>query len=95
LEFVALGYSAIQAWGLRRFNAVASLAAIAAGLIAWSQIKRFSDLSTSYAIASGHLRRINETHRHVLGYPELIMLVTQIEAAVSREHTMWLARRVI
>jgi hypothetical protein len=95
LEFVALGYSTIQAWGLRRFNAVASLAAIAAGLIAWSQIKRFSDLSTSYAIASGHLRRINETHRHVLGYPELIMLVTQIAAAVSREHTMWLARRVI
>ncbi len=95
VEFGAIVCSAIQAWQLSRFSLVSGVAAFGTALIAWSQIKRFSDLGTSYAIAAGDLRRIAEVHRKVETQAELDLMVQEVETAVSREHSMWLARRVI
>jgi hypothetical protein len=95
VEFAAIVLSALQAWQLMKFSSISGVASIGTALIAWSQIKRFSDLGTSYAIAAGDLRRISEVHRNVTTQAELDLMVSEVEAAVSREHTMWLARRVV
>ena len=95
VEFVAIVFSAIQAWQLMKFSPVSGIAAVGTALIAWSQIKRFSDLGTSYAIAAGDLRRIAEVHHNVTTQAEVDLMVLEVETAVSREHSMWLARRVI
>jgi hypothetical protein len=95
IEFVALGYAALQAWKLWDFNAVGGIAATSTAFIAWLQTKRFSDLGTSYAIAAGDLRRIAEEHSKVSDEVELKKFVAEVEQAVSREHSMWMARRVI
>jgi hypothetical protein len=95
IEFLAVAGAALQANELLQFNPVSGIAAISTALIAWSQIKRFSDLSTSYAIAAADLCQIAESHRKVENQEELDVLVQQIETAVSREHSMWLARRSV
>jgi hypothetical protein len=95
VEFVAIVLSALQAWQLMKFSSVSGVASLGTALIAWSQIKRFSDLGTSYAIAAGDLRRISEVHRNITTQVEMDLMVSEVETAVSREHTMWLARRVV
>jgi hypothetical protein len=94
-EFVGLVIAAIQAWLLLGFNPVSGVATVGAALIAWFQIKRFSDLGTSYAIAATDLQRISETHRGITSQHEIDFMVQEAETAISREHSMWLARRVI
>jgi hypothetical protein len=93
IEFLAVAAAALQANQLLQFNPVSGIAAIGTAFIAWSQIKRFSDLGTSYAIAATDLRQIAESHRRIETQEELDDFVQQIETAVSREHSMWLARR--
>jgi hypothetical protein len=93
IEFAAVAYAALQAWRLWQFNAVGAMAAMSVGLIAWMQTKRFSDLALSYGIAAGDLRRIAAEREHVATEEDLENLVKDVETAVSREHSLWLARR--
>lgn len=95
VEFLAIGCAAYQAWQLKEINLVGGVASLGTAFIAWSQIKRFSDLDTSYAIAAGDLRSIGEVHFRVEKQEELDRLVQDVETAVSREHSMWLAKRVV
>lgn len=94
-EFVALVIAAIDAWQLPRFNPVSGIATVGASFIAWFQLKRFSDLGTSYAIAATDLEQIGETHMGITTQHEIDVMVQEVEAAVSREHSMWLARRLV
>jgi SMODS and SLOG-associating 2TM effector domain 1/SMODS and SLOG-associating 2TM effector domain 3 len=95
VEFVAILCAAYQAWQLKEMNLVGGVASIGTAVIAWSQIKRFSDLDTSYAIAAGDLRSIGTARQKVETQVQLDLFVHEVETAVSREHSMWLARRVI
>jgi hypothetical protein len=95
IEFAAVACSAFQSWQLMKFNPVGGIAAVGTALIAWSQIKRYSDLGTSYSIAAADLRGISEVHKTVTSQAELDLMVQEVEKAVSREHSIWLARRVI
>jgi hypothetical protein len=93
-EFIAVAYAALQAWRLWEINVVAGMAAMSAGFIAWMQTKRFSDLGVSYSIAANDLRRIAAERENVVTEEDAQIFVKEIEAAVSREHSMWLARRI-
>jgi hypothetical protein len=86
--------AAYQACQLKEMNLVGGVASIGTALIAWSQRKHSSDLDTSYPIAAGDLRRIGEVRLKVETQEQLDLLVQEVETAVSREHSMWLARRV-
>ena len=94
IEFVAVAYASLQAWQLWGVNAVGGMAAISAGFIAWMQTKRFSDLGVSYSIAANDLRRIQAERENVTTEEDVQIFVKEIEVAVSREHSMWLARRI-
>lgn len=69
-------------------------ATAAAASIAWLQLKRHQELSNSYSLAAQELRFIIEQAQNVTSSDELSNFVLSAENAISREHTMWKARRV-
>ena len=86
LEGGSIAYAAIQAW-LLPINLVGVIVAVGSGIVAWSQIRRYSDLSTSYAIASDDLTLIAERFNTISDQQALDAFVKDTEKAVSREHS--------
>lgn len=72
---------------------VGIFAAMAAGLIAWSQAKKYEFLAESYAVTSHEVRMVADTLSGLSSEGEWSQAVHDAEAAFSREHTMWQARR--
>ena len=66
---------------------------IAASAIAWLQLKQHQGLSQAYGLAAQELGIIAEKAYHIQTDNELSDFVADSENAVSREHTMWMARR--
>ena len=69
------------------------LAACAAGLIGWVQAKKYANISEAYAITSHEISFIPGTLKDIGTEEEWAQAVHDAEAAFSREHTMWQARR--
>lgn len=69
------------------------LATGASAVLAWLQIRRHQELAQSYAVASHELALAESRARHVRSEEELARFVGDAEAAISREHTLWIARR--
>ncbi len=74
-------------------NPTGALAAVAAAAMAWLQLKKYQDLAQSYALAAHELGAIQVAAQHVHNEEDLAAFVANAENAVSREHTMWIARR--
>lgn len=77
-------------WAL---NGTGIFSALAASFLAWLQVKRYQELAQSYGLASQELGLIVEEGKHVKTEEELSSFVTNSESAISREHTLWIARR--
>lgn len=75
------------------FNWTGLLTTIAAGLLAWLQVRRHQELSQSYSIAALELGLIAEAARHASTEDDFSQFVADAESAISREHTLWVARR--
>jgi hypothetical protein len=74
-------------------NLASIFAAAAAAFIAWLQLKRHQELSNSYGLASQELGLIAEQAQHINTPGKLSTFVLDAENAISREHTLWIARR--
>ena len=68
-------------------------AAVSAGLLAWTQVKNYVFLAESYAVTSHEVNLVADTLRSPVDEDVWSQNVHDAEAAFSREHTMWLARR--
>jgi hypothetical protein len=68
-------------------------ASLASALIAWLQLKQHKELAQSYSIAELELGFIEEKARHIKTEEEFSDFVSDAENAISREHTLWIARR--
>lgn len=85
--------------GLLRFKLEATpdvlgvLAAVAAGLIAWGQAKKYAFLAQSYAVTTHELTLVGASLVSPADEAAWAQSVHDAEAAFSREHTMWQARR--
>jgi hypothetical protein len=66
---------------------------LAGALIAWLQLKQHKELAQSYSVAELELGFIEEKARHVTTEKEFSDFVSDAENAISREHTLWIARR--
>jgi hypothetical protein len=66
---------------------------LAAGFSAWTQAKRHDELQTSYAVAADELTNLEAKVELCTSETELLAHVEDVEEAISREHTMWRARR--
>jgi hypothetical protein len=67
------------------------LAACASAAIAWNQLNQHRNLVTAYAVTARELSIIRDRVDHVPDR-DWARFVSDSEEAISREHTMWLAR---
>jgi len=96
LQFAALALAIVQvAYAPPPVNLISLLMTLAASSVAWSQAKRHEDLVEPYALAAQELSSLEALAEHMVDEPSFKEFVTQTEESVSREHTMWCARRNI
>jgi SMODS and SLOG-associating 2TM effector domain 1 len=69
------------------------LATVATATSAWSQFRQHRMLAASYAVADQELGAIEVTGPRIDSENEWEVFVRDAEDAISREHTLWLARR--
>ncbi len=69
------------------------IATAAGGTLTWLQAKKHNELSSSYALAAHELVLIKGEDLSVKTEKELSDFVVNSEAAFSREHTQWVARK--
>ncbi len=67
-------------------------AAAAGGATAWVQLKQHRMLASSYALAAQELSLVRERLSHIADEDAWSVEMSDAEDAISREHTMWLAR---
>jgi len=91
--FALFASLALIQWPDLPVNLSSIFAAAAATFIAWVQLKRYQELSNSYGLASQELGLIAEQAQHINTSETLSAFVLDAENAISREHTLWIARR--
>ncbi len=82
-------------WPDFNFNFASVFSAAAAAAIAWQELKGNQELAYAYGQASHELGLIIAREMHVTSDEELSLFVSDAEKSISREHTMWIARRDI
>lgn len=76
-----------------KYNIATVLATMAATFVAWLQLKKHQELASSYALAAHELGFVQVAAPHVVTEESFSSFVSDAESAISREHTMWVARR--
>lgn len=94
LQAVVIVLAIVQAAtaGLR-IDFVPVVTTCVAVMTAWSQMKRYDELAQSYALAAQELEEIEAIAANQASEDAFSQLVEQAEDSISREHTMWCARR--
>jgi len=80
-------------WPTLPINVPTFFAAAAAAAIAWLQLKRHRELANSYGLAAQELGLIAEQVQNMTTPDQLSDFILDAENAISREHTLWKARR--
>jgi hypothetical protein len=94
LQAVALVFAIAQAVSRGQLiNIVPALTTCAAAFAAWGQLKRHDELAQSYALAAQELEELAALASEGPANDEFPQLIEQAENSISREHTMWCARR--
>lgn len=93
VEFVAIILGLFRVSGSVDADLLGPAAAIAAGFIGWMQAKKYASLSEAYAVTSHEVSLVPPTLSTSESEDEWAQAVHDAEAAFSREHTMWQARR--
>ncbi|MCV2458372.1 DUF4231 domain-containing protein [Streptomyces sp. ICN988] len=70
------------------------LAACVAAGGAWIEVKQYDNLASAYALTATELTLVHSAAAQVSGEADWSTYVSSAEQAISREHTMWLARRM-
>ncbi|HLX52013.1 MAG TPA: DUF4231 domain-containing protein [Streptosporangiaceae bacterium] len=84
--FVLAGFTTVVLDGL--------LASMVAGAGAWLEVKQFENLADAYNLTATELGFVYDAAKQVADEAGWSAYVNSAEQAISREHTMWLARRV-
>ena len=80
-------------WSDGPLNLTGVFAALAAALIAWTQLKRYEEQANVYGLTAQELRSIEEQGRHATSEETFSRFVEESESAITRENAIWLARR--
>jgi len=94
LQVAAAAIAIIQAvLGGMGINLLPVITTCAAAVVAWNQVRRHEELKKTYALAAQELGELEAMASSLNAEDDFPQLVEQVEEAVSREHTMWCARR--
>jgi hypothetical protein len=80
-------------WPESLVNLAGVFSALAAAFLAWMQVKQHQELAQSYGVAAHELGLVAEQASHVKTNEDLCDFVSDSENAISREHTLWVAKR--
>lgn len=80
-------------WPLLPVNPIGFFSTAAAAALAWLQVRRHQELAQSYAIATQELAIIQAKAATIEEEVRFTAFVADAESAISREHTLWAARR--
>ncbi|USK34722.1 DUF4231 domain-containing protein [Bacillus sp. F19] len=92
-QFLSIIYILVlvnQNWTI---NITGILSALATVTITWLQVKRHQELAQAYGLAAQELTSIYSMSFEVKSADSLSEYVNESENAISREHTLWVARR--
>jgi hypothetical protein len=76
-----------------KIKATGVFASLASALIAWLQLNQHKELAQSYCVTGIDLGLVQEQAQYVKNDRDLSDFVGDAENAISREHTLWTARR--
>lgn len=76
-----------------RWMALDPLTVLAASLVGWIQVKKFSELAASYTLTAYEIGLVEGRAEEVASEAEFADFVNEAELAFSREHTQWIARQ--
>ena len=93
LEIVGVTLAVSRAAGLTDLDLLGVAAAAVAAGAAWTQTRQHGAVATAYALASQELAAMGSLATRLGSEAELSRFVNDTETAISREHTMWRARR--
>ncbi len=94
LQVAIVTFAIVQAAsGGLEINPIPIVTTCAAAMAAWSQMKRHDELAQSYALAAQELEEIEAIASNQASDDAFAQLVEQAENSISREHTLWCARR--
>jgi len=83
----------LKAFDVVSYDGLGAASAIAAGATAWLQMKQFRPLATAYGLTGRDLTAVEKQLERAANEQEWAQRAADAEDAISREHTMWLARR--
>jgi hypothetical protein len=89
----AIGAIVLVAHPESRFNWASVLASSAAAFVAWLQVNQHQELGHTYSIAAHELGLVEARGHDVSTEDAFNAFVGDAEAAISREHMMWVAKR--
>jgi hypothetical protein len=92
-EGLALAVAIVVAITGVRIELIGLLAAISASATAWTQLGRHDELAKSYGLAAHELMLLRVRLAMREGAEVFRQGVEETESAISREHTMWMAKR--
>lgn len=70
-----------------------TLIVIASGIVTWTQVKKYHDLSTAYTLTAREIGIIRGDSESVTTEKQHSNFIKDAENAFSREHTQWFARK--
>jgi hypothetical protein len=84
---------ALVRWPESNLKLTGLFTSLASAVMAWLQMKQHKELAQSYSVAEIELGFIQDQAQHVVNDRDLSDFVGDAENAISREHTLWVARR--
>jgi len=82
-----------SSWPIVPLGGTGIFSTLVTAFLAWLQVKQHQGLSQSYGLAAQELSIIEDLIIHITTDEQLSEYVSNAENAISREHTMWVARR--
>lgn len=92
-QIIALCFALLLVFFDKFPDVVGVFATVSAGYLAWLQLKKYEDLAQAYKTAAKELVKVADAATAVHTDTDLSQFVIDAENAMSREHTLWLAKR--
>lgn len=93
-ELIGIIATVITLLDVSDFDAGGAAAAAIAAAGAWLEVKQYDNLASAYSLTAAELSFVHATGGGISDEAKWSDYVNSAEQAISREHTMWLARRV-
>lgn len=90
---VGIGFGVARMFDVLPFDLLGTLAAVVASLRAWSDMNQYRTTAAAYAVTTQELATTKSEEKLVKGETEWCRFVSDTEDAISREHTLWFARK--